>query len=637
MKVFVILAVCALALLSNAAPSHCPGGIRVRKEYRDLTPDEWQRFVAAVRKLNEKPSAKGYKGSRYADWGSDHVKYFNDIHFKNVFLPFHRVFVWDFENALREIDPTVVLPYWDWSIDYREPEKAAIFRPEFMGGSQPIDTIEISKVDEDNEKNIHLLNKCVIEGPFKDFKFTGLVGNGIEVNNVCLARGFNQQTGYSSGYASISQSLWQPQNLEPGKTFANPKPRFANGMELQELINKYPVYKDFREKFEYGYHATPHMYIGGYGGSMNSMNSPFEPLFWLHHGFVDFVYHQYQVKYGINHYSSPDKPTEHEDSMPVYGKKVKDYFDIEQLCYKYQPSCFLNPEICKSTSSATSSSSQAPVATQTSSSSVAPSSPASIPSPTPSSSPPVNSGSGGEEHLGVEPPVNESTSIPVSRSTSSSSSSNSATSHPASSTVVSDISSATPSKPIIKETTTPSVNSTNFPRPPYAPYVPPPSKTVRISSSTAPSPVASNLPSETPLLTYRSEYFPKPNPQYPQYPVDPIPPADRYIPPLPKYFVEKFHLNKTFIRQCEAEVEKISRTVEKKVKNGEYIPPIAVYVPSTLPVQSVTAETEQNETERDGTGLTSQVDDSILPISSSVDRIQPLYSLLLAALVVVSY
>jgi tyrosinase len=47
----------------------------------------------------------------------------------------------------------------------------------------------------------------------------------------------------------------------------------------------------FRPSFESGAHARPHLYLGG---AMNSFASPDDPIFWLHHCFVDKIYTMWQ-------------------------------------------------------------------------------------------------------------------------------------------------------------------------------------------------------------------------------------------------------------------------------------------------------------------------------------------------------
>ena len=47
----------------------------------------------------------------------------------------------------------------------------------------------------------------------------------------------------------------------------------------------------FRPAFEAGAHSRPHLFIGG---AMNTFASPDDPLFWLHHAFVDKVWTMWQ-------------------------------------------------------------------------------------------------------------------------------------------------------------------------------------------------------------------------------------------------------------------------------------------------------------------------------------------------------
>jgi hypothetical protein len=65
--------------------------------------------------------------------------------------------------------------------------------------------------------------------------------------------------------------------------------------QVTDLIMSLPKYSDtgFRPTFEAGAHARPHLFIGG---AMNTFASPDDPIFWLHHTFVDKIWAMWQVR-----------------------------------------------------------------------------------------------------------------------------------------------------------------------------------------------------------------------------------------------------------------------------------------------------------------------------------------------------
>ncbi|KAL3837245.1 hypothetical protein ACJMK2_022613, partial [Sinanodonta woodiana] len=80
-------------------------GFRIRKEYRQLSNQARNAFHKAV------------------------------IELKNVSNNYKM-----YEEALRRIDPTVSLPYWDYSIDYKmpDPTKSVVWTPDFLGNGQGV-------------------------------------------------------------------------------------------------------------------------------------------------------------------------------------------------------------------------------------------------------------------------------------------------------------------------------------------------------------------------------------------------------------------------------------------------------------------------------------------------------------------
>lgn len=56
-------------------------------------------------------------GGAYDQFVSWHLDFARDIHHSPIFLPWHRAYLIKFERALRNIDPSLSIPYWDWNAD----------------------------------------------------------------------------------------------------------------------------------------------------------------------------------------------------------------------------------------------------------------------------------------------------------------------------------------------------------------------------------------------------------------------------------------------------------------------------------------------------------------------------------------
>ncbi|KAI8618292.1 hypothetical protein BC830DRAFT_1043175, partial [Chytriomyces sp. MP71] len=91
----------------------CPT-MAIRKDYRDLTNVEKQRFIQAVQKLRNQPSNLNPKQrSLYDDFTYIHTQNLNQVHGQPMFAPWHREMLRRFEATLRSVDSNVALPYYD--------------------------------------------------------------------------------------------------------------------------------------------------------------------------------------------------------------------------------------------------------------------------------------------------------------------------------------------------------------------------------------------------------------------------------------------------------------------------------------------------------------------------------------------
>jgi len=57
------------------------------------------------------------------------------------FLPWHRVYLFELEQALQSHDPQVTIPYWDWIVDKSIPQWLQNFTPSVVVNGNPINVI----------------------------------------------------------------------------------------------------------------------------------------------------------------------------------------------------------------------------------------------------------------------------------------------------------------------------------------------------------------------------------------------------------------------------------------------------------------------------------------------------------------
>eukprot|EP00170_Pyropia_yezoensis_P005878 contig_23910_g5896 len=112
----------------------CGGDPRVRKEAGSLSPAEWATYQRAVTGLH----ARETSGRRSTlDWFERfieiHAAHAGNAHGGAHFLAWHRLFLLAYENALRTVEPSVTIPYWDWSMDAADPAMAPVWATSQLG------------------------------------------------------------------------------------------------------------------------------------------------------------------------------------------------------------------------------------------------------------------------------------------------------------------------------------------------------------------------------------------------------------------------------------------------------------------------------------------------------------------------
>ena len=207
-----------------------------------MTVQELQLYIDTVITASTNPVYR----PRYEDLLRIHkTQFHSSIHDIDQFLPWHRWFLLQYETLLRSINCKVTVPYWDWSLWAMIPFAAPIWGDgdhQIGGNGRPSD-------------------RCVQEGKFR-------VGAWSLPDGTCLSREF--RSGALPGPVQVDKVL----NYGLSKFR-----RFEIGLRLN-------------------LQGVVHCAIGG---TMCSTDAGYAPEFFLHHGFIDKLWSDWQETSSDHH------------------------------------------------------------------------------------------------------------------------------------------------------------------------------------------------------------------------------------------------------------------------------------------------------------------------------------------------
>ena len=131
MKICVLFFVCFI--LANTSM-----GQSIRKNYTEMTDSEKTALVNAFYSLRNGPDLVNDLAVFHRDFFSFGISENRDIHLNlpdepedQVFFAWHRMQIFEMEQAMQEIDPQISIPYWDTSVD--QSTTSALWDQDFMG------------------------------------------------------------------------------------------------------------------------------------------------------------------------------------------------------------------------------------------------------------------------------------------------------------------------------------------------------------------------------------------------------------------------------------------------------------------------------------------------------------------------
>ncbi|MCZ4121931.1 tyrosinase MelC2 [Streptomyces sp. H39-S7] len=255
----------------------------VRQNQANLTTAQKSAFTDAVLELK--------RSGRYDEFVVTHNAFImSDVdngervgHRSPSFLPWHRRFLLEFEQALQSVDPQVMLPYWDWTQD--RTASASLWGADFLGGDG------------------RAADAQVTTGPFA-------FNSGRWTVNVRVdSRSFLRRALGGGGRplptrAEVDSVLAMPvYDMAPWNSRSN---GFRNHLEGWRGVNL---------------HNRVHVWVGG---QMGTGVSPNDPVFWLHHCFIDKLWADWQRL----HPTSPYLPAAGTPDVVDLRETMKPWNDI---------------------------------------------------------------------------------------------------------------------------------------------------------------------------------------------------------------------------------------------------------------------------------------------------------------------
>jgi tyrosinase len=337
--------------------------VKVRKNVACLLPDELERFRRVIRTMKCYDEFHQYDQRSFRFWADIHAN--NCQHGWEQFLTWHRLYLHYFEQQMQDVDPTVALPYWDWTM-YHDNVVASVKDSDPKSGTLDNGTVPCAYRARIDQKMLDNL-----KGKIPDSAWSGLKALFDKNNGEDNVKGFNsglrlfKAAGITYGANPSGDLLvigelsrvnplwiwnrWPGGNsdiiFESWPTYGD----IQNILKLQSFFNfgSGPDSNHFFGACE-NIHNLIHNFSGGanpnfqklprepqYGYMQSAGTTARDPIFWAHHSNVDRLYSEWQR---LHPGGGPDDP---EDILAPWPQQVKDVQAISDLGYEYMKSAYV--------------------------------------------------------------------------------------------------------------------------------------------------------------------------------------------------------------------------------------------------------------------------------------------------------
>ncbi|MFD9634648.1 tyrosinase family protein [Streptomyces violascens] len=260
--------------------------VYTRKNQRNLSSAERRAFVSAVLELKRTGVYDQFVRTHIAFYVSDGDVGLRVAHMAPSFLPWHRRFLLVFEQALQRVNPRVTLPYWDWTRD--NSPASSLWSEDFMGGNGRRGDFQ------------------VMTGPFAYAR-----GQWEISVNVTEGRFLARDMGRPSNPTRL------PTPADVNRALADPVYDVApwDSTSWTGFRNKIEGWTTASGEARFRNHNQVHRWVSGTMLGAAAVN---DPLFWLHHAYVDSLWSRWQAAHPGSERYLPDVPPPEGD--PQHGR-----------------------------------------------------------------------------------------------------------------------------------------------------------------------------------------------------------------------------------------------------------------------------------------------------------------------------
>ncbi|WP_328312203.1 tyrosinase family protein [Streptomyces sp. NBC_00442] len=250
--------------------------VYTRKNQRNLTSAERRAFVNAVLELKRRGEYDEFVRTHIDFYVTDGDRGLRVAHMAPSFLPWHRRFLLEFERALQKVNPRVTVPYWDWTRD--NSPASSVWADDFMGGNGRRGDLQ------------------VMTGPFAYAH-----GNWEVTVNVTEERFLTRDMGRPRDPIKL------PTAADVSRALADPVYDVSpwNSTSGSGFRNKIEGWTTAPGNARFRTHNQVHRWISGLmlgGAAVN------DPVFWLHHAYVDSLWSRWQAAHTGSKQYLPDVP-----------------------------------------------------------------------------------------------------------------------------------------------------------------------------------------------------------------------------------------------------------------------------------------------------------------------------------------